>query len=269
MGRYFFAMNKIIYDKKFLRCIKTLALLADIILTLAIIRQISDIRQPDLSRKEFYSCIYVIIEDGISFLAFILLFFFPHRLELMTICCYTYALPLEQLLFHGDESMMWILMFCMGCLTLFVRGFFMKHRKEKITVTAIFFLIIFCGYCYTNKEFLFSYATEVFGHVFVLSSIIFFLVTALWKKDNPNEIKTLNLAKYPGLKDYDASVLQQVLDGKFYKQIDLPNEIAKNSLTVHLNRIYKKLGVADKTGFIATYHGWKMIYDSSSDDEED
>lgn len=53
MGRYFFAMNKIIYDKKFLRCIKTLALLADIILILAIIRQISDIRQPIYQEKNF------------------------------------------------------------------------------------------------------------------------------------------------------------------------------------------------------------------------
>lgn len=250
-------MEKKFYNEKIRRIIQGFVIIACIILILAIIRQINFIVQ-DIKNGEKPQ-FRVLIGNTLCLSFFSILCFYPQKISLLSLITFYYAIPIT----GSSDSMMWINMIILGIVVLIARGFFIKHKKIKIVLmTLIVFFFIFLNTYYSTEKKL-SYIVNVLGHSFVSCSIVFFLYL-VWKQPDRNEPKILNLASYSGLKEFDVELLQQVLEGKLYKQFTCPDELTRDSLRTHLSRVYKKLGVADRTGFFATYHDYKLIYDSTT-----
>lgn len=254
-------MNGKIYDKKVLNIIKNIVLVGFVILIFAGIRAFVSL--VNIEGNKNWLDYWVPIEDSSVALIFVVLFFNPQKIELIAFIAFLYAIPLP-------ESVSYVMcfdMFVLGIVVLVVRGYFINHKKQKILICVLFFLgqMILVG-LFSSPNSL-SAMLDILGHAFVIFCILAFIFIFLYKEESKKE-KILNLATVNGAKEYDVDLLQQILNGTPYKQLNLPENMAPGTVRSHVSRLLKKIGVIDKTGFIASYTGYKIVYEKISDEAD-
>ena len=252
-------MKDFFYNRKFLFCIKIVSLICVIFLTSVEIYNF--LTQESLSSPKF---IQNFIENIISIFCFAILSLYPHKLELLAFPSFIYAIDCLALEVNNPIG---ILMYALGNVVLYVRGFFLRNTRVKIFITIILYIFLLLSGLYFGQELFLELLINKLGYTLVLSIIIFLLIN---KINNETSIssepeKILNLAAFPGGKEDDVLLLQKVLENKQYKEI--ASEVFRSEGTVRnrLNKVYDLLGVMDRMGFITTYTGYEIVYKSAED----
>jgi len=169
------------------------------------------------------------------------------------------------------ENTMGILMFLLGIVILYVRGFFMQKTKAKIIFLVCLWIGLQCMAIRFGTKIFLAALIDDFAYAFVFMLGIFFIY-AFINKSMADE-KILNVAKFPGLKESDAEMLRRVLDNQQYKVIAIDLKLKEGSVRNRLNRVYDILGVGDRVGFITSYKGFEVSYvpdpESAMNEESD
>lgn len=199
--------------------------------------------------------IYVNIENFIFIIAFLFLYLFPQKLELLSLMSFWYSIDI---FIFDSNNYLGILMYFLGFTLLYVRGYFLKRKKIKILFFHFIFVILIILHSLLNSNNWLGYVIDCLAYIFILCLIsIFQNITTSQKIAS---YKTLNLAEYSSLKESDVQLLEAVLDNKQYKVIAIESKKTEGAIRNRLNRIYDILDVFDKQGFLASYYGCQIVY---------
>ncbi len=247
-----------LYKKEFLNTIRFLSIVSIIFLTFVEVKNKTRIPLIENNISINYHSLQSLIENGIVIILGILLVFYPYRLEYMAIASFIYCL--ECLVFEVRNPM-GICMFFLGIVILYIRGFFIKYTINKLIISIIVLLGLLFSRLHFGMGIFLDTITENIGYILVLSILVFLIVQFHQSKLDSIRIKTLNLAEYPLLNETDILLLQKVLENKQYKIISAELLRSEGTIRNRLNKIYDILGVMDRTGFITTYTGYKIVFD--------
>lgn len=191
---------------------------------------------------------------------------FPEKLEFFALMSFGYSVL--HILFRPFDvmSFAWHEFFISA---LILRGFFLRRTKLKIITLVIFYVAIFL----TNIRLGFEQFFQLCIY-YSVSVLIFTLVRIcnfqFFEHKISDSVKELNLAEFSdtklianGLVLRDAEWLQQILNGKRYKEIASESGIKEQTVKNRLSKIYKILEVGDRQGFCNVYQGYKIIFDKS------
>ncbi|MBR1638474.1 MAG: hypothetical protein IJ688_03710 [Treponema sp.] len=247
-------MKDLFYNRKFLFCIKIISLICVIFLTS--VEVYNFLTQESLSSPEF---IQNFIENIISIFCFAILSLYPHKLELLAFPSFIYAIDCLALEVNNPIG---ILMYALGNVVLYVRGFFLRNTRVKIFITIILYIFLLLSGLYFGQELFLELLINKLGYTLVLLIILFLLfnkICNLEPEKNQSQ-RILNLANFQGLRKDDVILLQKVLDNKQYKEISCDVLRTEGTVRNRLNKVYDILGVMDKMGFVTKYTGYEIIY---------
>ena len=242
--------------KEMLIAIRIIALIcASFLIEVELLNQLDE---PFISENSSinFSSFTRLIGNSSVIISFILLFIFPQKLELLAIVSFYYTFICT--IFDLDNPI-GICMFYLGISVLYVRGFFINNKKQKIVIIIfISLLVLLCGLHFGLSAFFDALLNKV--AYFLVISITFFLILSYKHSIDSNQIQILNLSEYPELVETDVVLLEKVLENKPYKIIAMEVLRAEGTVRNRLNKIYHTLGVIDRMGFISTYFGYEIIF---------
>lgn len=162
----------------------------------------------------------------------------------------------------NTNIIMGFMMYVLGNVVLYVRGYYLKRTKTKLTISITLYMLVFLiSEILQNQENLINDIINVLGYLIVLGTIIVLIVGYSYVPDG-EEKKTLNLAVYTDLLETDVPLLKKVLENKQYKIIASEVFRAEGTIRNRLNKVYDILGVMDRMGFISTYMGCNIIFEN-------
>ena len=251
-------MLNIVLDKKILFGIRVISIICVIFLTT--IETIHQIKLPitqAIREHDFYSIKNAIGNSFVIILG-ILLSLYPHKLGFLATISFYYTFICT--VFEINNPM-GECMFFLGISVLYVRGEFLINRRKKIVFLTLFYIAI----TLTRLRFgINAFCNELIfqaGYLLVLSIPTFFFIAIIQKqKEQEKSSKILNLANFSGLVEKDVILLQKALENKQYKVIGYEVDRAAGTVRNRLNKVYDILGVVDKLGFISTYMGYEIVF---------
>ena len=254
--------KKNIYSKKFILTIRFIAIIALIILGVRTgVRIIHRVLHPDyyISLSSLETRFYYIIVIGNIIVSAITCFIiiYPHKFFLIGIIAFVYSLA------NVGQNYVFIPMFALTIATFIMRGYFTNHKKIKIVIFSILYvLVLLFPFAFDTDDY-FEYLITAVAHTFIIAVCIFFFMEYMHQKSvkeiSPN--KVLNIADYKNLTRSDMLLLQDVLDGMKYKEIAKKINGSEGALRNKLSRIYKTLEVGDRIGFTTIYSGYSLIFE--------
>lgn len=252
-------IKKIIYTKYALNCFKVISLLCALMLLFTIIHTSYFYIIPFFKTGEtfpFYEFFYTIF-NAIVFGCCFFLFFFPQKFGITSFIAFCYSamiIPFEQ------ENYMGIMMYFLGIALLFVRGLMRKHKKIKITIiTVAFILLQFSNIRFGFKSFI-RYCIISAGGILVLA-LYTFIVYAYNHNFLIHEDKKLNLASYNRLNERDLKILQKIQAGTKYSVIAKEMNMSEGYLKNRLHLVFTIMEVGDKQGFLSFYDDYELFFD--------
>ena len=249
-------MEKIeLYSKKTQTIIRLISLLAIIILIISNIRWVIHLGLRQLLKSYM---LYTLIINFISIILFLLVFFFPSKLTILSIVSFLYSTVI--LIFIPDNNL-GVLMYGLSVMTLYARGILRKHkRKKEIIILVVFFILVFSEVRFGKEIFLSSFIEKMaFSFVFIMS-IFFFKAYAFDIFETDNSKKKLDIQKFPELKKRDAEWLAKILYGEKYEYLAINYKMSLGSVKNRLKMIYAEIGVGDKLGFLNKYSDYEICF---------
>ena len=250
--------NNFFYSKKAMAIIRLAACFALILLFFAninILQATHFFTKIDNNHR-----IFSFIENCCFIPLTLLLIIKPQNFILIGIISLWYSVGIS---FSEPENMMCIPMFFLTVGTFLVRGFFLKHKKKKIVMFICIFIYELLIPLHFGIPTFFNSAISKIGFSFVFILSYFFVSQFQISKAilDTKTMKVLNLAQFEGIYMCDVDLLEKVLQNKKYNEITL--ELHGNPGTVRnrLNKLYDILQVGDRTGFIAQFYGYKIIFE--------
>ena len=196
-----------------------------------------------------------------------LLLKYPEKFFLIGIEALAYSLGMAIV---DSNAIMSLLMLCVTFSTLLLRSNFDKAKKKILIAFAFLYLFELLIPLKNGLEDFYRTLTDKIGISIIMGIILFFFfeyAKQIIKKESTKE-KKLNIALYDGLERSDMFLLQDVLDHKKYKEIAKNIHGSEGYLRNKLSKIYKTLEVGDRTGFLAIYSGFEVIYEPIKPVEE-
>lgn len=244
------------YKRSFLNAIRIFAVLSSILLTVVTsLRIFNIIYEGSILTLDNFIAIF---ENLIAIFLALLIVIYPQKLEFLAIVSFMYSF---NCLILDSNNPIGILMYSLGVIVLYIRGFFINSKKKKFSIMLItYVLLLFCEFRFGLEIFINSILNKL-GYTLVLAVIIFLL---MYKHDtdskNNSSTKILNLSLYQDLVINDVVLLQKVLENKQYKVI--VSEVLRSEGTIRnrLNKVYDIIGVMDRMGFISTYMGYEIVF---------
>lgn len=254
-------MDSLLHNKSFLKIVRIFSATIIFFLIAAQLWFLRDLIITSMEGNPNKMSLLSIAENFIGIGLLTLLLIFPHKLGFLALVSFIYTI--DYLIFK-PESVTGILMSFVCLSSMMVRGFFKNKGIPKIIVfglllTAATFSEIRFGY----KIFIFGLLDKIGCSIFIgiISFFIYVYVTNIQKnKHIESSKKILNLCNYPDLHEGDVELLTMVLENKQYKQIAHEVHRAEGTVRNRLNKIYDKLNVQDRMGFITTYSGYSIVY---------
>jgi len=266
-------MNKIFSRKFYYIFIRIFAGIAAFILILSILNNFF-IYSSDEQNMEPYSIhrIFLFIENSIALIPCILILINPKFDFLISFVAFMYSFELS---FFEPENMMGLYMYGLGVSVLIATKRFQKHSILKIILIAVF-LIVESLFAIRFGAVIFISSLQLrFGHGFVLSLILYFVVFALKRKSDENSETSnftlntksinstvLNLAEYPELKQSDVDLLKYIQEGKSYSEIAVKLKSSEGYMKNQFAKIYKTLSVTNKKEFLVKYGESKIVFEA-------
>lgn len=254
------------YSKGFQNIVKCFAILASILLTVVTSIHFYKIYILKENLLSFYN-ITELIENFLAIFFFILLIIFPYKLEFLAIISFMYSFSC----FISDmNNPISVLMYFLGNIVLYIRGFFFTNKKLKFIISSIVYVLLLVSEIHFGLSVFYICLFNKLGYTLVLALICFLLLSYKNGTNSNNEArKRLNLAEYPLLVSNDIPLLQNVLQNKQYKEIAMIVHRSEGTIRNRLNKIYDVLGVMDRKGFIMTYFGYDIVFEEIKPSPED
>lgn len=250
-------MRQTFYKKEFLTVIRIVAFVCAVFLTIIEVKNRIECPMISSDASINYISLRIFIQNFLVIILFILLVIYPHRLEFISIAAFSYTFTCTV---FETENPMGFCMFFLGMIALYIRGFFVYKEKLKMICSTVVLVIIILLRLHFGKEIFLDTLPDCIAYPLVLGVSLLLLKNYYQSIKDSITVRILNLAEYPGLTKNDIPLLQKVLENKQYKVISA--ELCRSEGTVRnrLNKIYDILGVMDKTGFITTFTGYKIVF---------
>ena len=253
-------MKNIIIEKKFLLGIRIVSILCALFLTG--IEVSNQIEIPIFSDNTVnYHSLLRLVGNSFVIILSALLALYPQKLGFITAASFYYA-------FVGTvfeiNNPMGICMFFLGISVLYIRGEFFINTKRRIFLIILFYIAIILSELRFGIKVFFNELLFKTAYTIVLGIPTFLFIETVEYHRNPRieNSKILNLANYHGLVKNDILLLKEVLEKKQYKEIAMDLYRAEGTVRNRLNKIYDILGVMDRMGFISTYMGYEIVFQS-------
>ncbi len=238
-------------------CLKVLSVIAIVVLAKTTIERIHWVAISELNFHDVFWGIFFCVFNAITILCFAFLFFFPDKLPLYAMVSLIYGLANILNSKQNGEVGIGFSMLLLFFLSLWVQGFFKTHRKLKICLSIVFFiLILLCNLFFGFKVFE-SILIYVLGYC-----LIFFVIILMFSKyqiESTHSIlgrKILDLRKYVAdgtLSDRDVKWLKQILNNEKYSSIAKESAVAEGTMRNKMRAIFKIIGVTDRKQFLTIY----------------
>lgn len=252
-------MRNLFLKKEFLLIVRIISIMAIILLSIGEYRNIIFFPVINENGKIVFSEFRIFLENVLSIILFFFLILNPQKLELIALGSFMYAINCTA---FNTNIIMGFMMYVLGNAVLYVRGYYLKRTKTKITISITLYMLVFLiSEILQNQENIINDIINVLGYLIVLGTIIVLIVGYSYVPDG-EEKKTLNLAVYTDLLETDVPLLKKVLENKQYKIIASEVFRAEGTIRNRLNKVYDILGVMDRMGFISTYMGCNIIFEN-------
>lgn len=254
-------MRNLFLKKGFLLIVRIISIMAIILLSIGEYRNIIFFPVINENGKIVFSEFRIFLENVLSIILFFFLILNPQKLELIALGSFMYAINCTA---FNTNIIMGFMMYVLGNAVLYVRGYYLKRTKTKITISITLYMLVFLiSEILQNQENLINDIINVLGYLIVLGTIIVLIVGYSYVPDGEECIKkTLNLAAFTDLLETDVPLLKKVLENKQYKIIASEVFRAEGTIRNRLNKVYDILGVMDRMGFISTYMGCNIIFEN-------
>lgn len=252
-------MRNLFLKKGFLLIVRIISIMAIILLSIGEYRNIIFFPVINENGKIVFSEFRIFLENVLSIILFFFLILNPQKLELIALGSFMYAINCTA---FNTNIIMGFMMYVLGNAVLYVRGYYLKRTKTKITISITLYMLVFLiSEILQNQENIINDIINVLGYLIVLGTIIVLIVGYSYVPDGEGK-KTLNLAVYTDLLETDVPLLKKVLENKQYKIIASEVFRAEGTIRNRLNKVYDILGVMDRMGFISTYMGCNIIFEN-------
>lgn len=220
-----------------------------------------------LSSLCFYSdSIFYISQVLLVILFLIILIIFPQKFTLFSFTTLHVALSL---LITQPGNLLYIPLLLISYYTLKIRGFFYKHKSIKIVIFAIIIVSAFLSEIRFGKSVFFDTVLKTIPYAFFTLTGLFFIkiyyINTTVNKSTRN--KELDIAIYSNTRETDATMLNMVLQNIPYKTIAIELKMSEGGVRNRLNKLYDKLLVADRIGFVTTYSGFTICFGKTEANE--
>ncbi len=189
---------------------------------------------------------------------FVAAFFFPAKLEIFSLLAFLYS---ANVFILEPKSLIGIPMYFLSIATLYVRGFFKRYSKIRVTIGIVVYFLLILSEIRFGMEFFVDCFLEKMGYTFVLTAIAFFIqirsydLNELKKND-----KKLDLGIYPELNSRDAEWLCRIQKNEKYTSIAIDYSMAVGSVKNRIKFIFDTIGVGDRKGFLDEYADCEIVY---------
>ncbi|MCR4736312.1 MAG: hypothetical protein K5829_15050 [Treponema sp.] len=164
------------------------------------------------------------------------------------------------MLYSHPSNIFSVIMFCIGLITLQIRGFFIKRKKLKLSILFILFYTTLCS------ELRFGFSTfinsflDITGAMFLML-LLFIFVQRYIKIRKPYElIPVCDFSTYDELTEQDKEIIKLLKDGQKYDWIAGKLGMATPTLKKKVHRIFEILDVPDLIGFHAQFSASDMVF---------
>ena len=208
-----------------------------------------------------------VIVNTVFIFGFVAAFFFPSKLEIFSLLAFLYS---ANVFILEPKSLIGVPMYFLGAATLYVRGFFKKSPKIKVSVTIAVYLLLILSEVRFGWEVFVDLFLEKMGYTFVLGAITFFLqIRSFDLIELEKNEKKLDLGKYPELNARDAEWLRMIQKNEKYTSIAVDYKMAIGSVKNRIKFIFDTIGVGDKQCFLEDYGDCEIVYaESASKDKK-
>lgn len=251
-------MNNILLSKRFLHFVQVLSIFCALFLT--VIEVYNQMNTPIIQNEIInFRSLFGLMGNLFVIILFILLSLYPQKLSFIAIASFYYAFICTV---FDLTNPMGICMFFLGICVLYIRGEFFIKKKLKILACILLYVLILLSELHFGFNSFINELPNKLGYTLVLGIIDFLFIATLEYHRTPkiDNSKILNLANYPGLVKNDVLLLKEVLAKKQYKEIAIDLYRAEGTIRNRLNKIYDILGVMDRMGFISTYIGYEIVF---------
>lgn len=241
---------KTLYSKKFLLFVRLVSVLFSVYLIFNIIHAVKDV-----FFEHYLPCTIGLIFGTPSLIILLFIFFHPERLSLFVPSLFYFGIVNS---IANSNPAFAIILFELGILILWIRGFFKTNKAIKITVIIVIYLVsLLSALRFGWKEF-YPNLIEAIQILLITGSTIFLLYEYL--KTQAVKDKILNLAEYSELTERDSKWLELVQQGTKYEVIAIDYKLTLGTVQNRLNKIYRILETGDRIGFLSIYSNAKIVY---------
>lgn len=208
--------------------------------------------------------IYHYVINAIVILLTIFLYIYPSKIELISVCAGIYSIVCLSV----PSNPMGLFMYLLAFLSLYLRGYYKKHKRVKIILTFLLFPILVLPTLKHGFELFVLSMIDYAGYLFT-SSCVLYLYTQIFLMDNHKKEKALNIAFYDDLNERDCQWLNKIQQKIKYNTIAIEDSLTVGTVKNRLKVIYDALEVGDKSGFLSKYEDYKIYYDRSEEKVEE
>ena len=241
---------KAFYSKTFLTFIRTTS-----IIFIGILIYLTGHAVYDVFFLKDCRCIFGLISGPLSMLILIFVVINPQKLSLFVPPLIFYSVSNS---IANANPVFPIIFLELAAVLLWVRGFFNNHRRIKIFLLILVYLIPLLFQLKFNPKFFTNQLLDIL-QIILITFIIIFLIYEYMKTQTIKD-KVLNLAEYPETTERDAKWLSLVQQGVKYEAIAIDYELTLGTVQNRLNKIYHILQTGDRIGFLSFYYNAKIIY---------
>lgn len=192
-----------------------------------------------------------------TIICFIILFIKPDKLPLCSLISFIYGLGNLINPSNIGEVGIGFSMMLLFYSSLWVQGFYKKHRLVKTIISILSFVtIILANFIYGIQavEYIFRY---ILGYSIIFSVIVLMLTKHfIESKHSILGRKILDLRKYisdGSLNDRDVMWLKMILNRDKYSAIANQTSVAEGTMRNRIREVFKIIGVTDKKQFLTIY----------------
>ncbi|GEM_PF-2604425 len=202
--------------------------------------------------NEFVPYFIIFIIDIFSFFAFVYLIFKP--LSFTVYFAFSLYYTVSTIIEGGNYTSFFFFIFTM--LSAYRSGFLIKNIKRKVTASLILFFLLFVTQIRFGFDVFFESIIRIFALLLLLSVTAFMLSEEIKKFIQSNQPSRLVFDAYPSLSVRDRECLKAILKGEKFDYIASSNSLAPGTLRNRMRKLYKILGVADKTELLIRYNDY-------------
>ena len=232
------------------------SIVAIVVLARGIVTNILSIINIDTPNSERPGSIFFCCINTFALVCFVILLIKPDKLTLFSIISFIYGIS-NLIGTDGIEVGIGYLMFVLGTVALYVRGFFKNYRRIKICILLILFIAPVVSNIFLGIDVFEKILFYILGYTIILSLTIIILLKYLIesKQAVPGQ-KILDLRKPVAdglLTERDADWLKKILNGEKYSSIAKESAVAEGTMRNKIRSIFKTINVTDRKQFLAIY----------------